>query len=58
MKKKEYNSPVCTVITIQPLMMIASSPPTIPIDPDEGTDEALSPFLETDVFYDIEKLLN
>jgi hypothetical protein len=45
MKKKEYNSPVCTVITIQPLMMIASSPPTIPIDPDEDTDEALSRLL-------------
>jgi hypothetical protein len=41
------------------MTLLSGSPNTnVPYDPNINTGEALSPFLETDEFIDIEKLLN
>lgn len=41
------------------MTLLSGSPNTnVPYDPNTNTGEALSPFLETDEFNDIEKLLN
>ena len=59
MKKKTYISPLCNIVNVPQMTLLSGSPNTsVPYDPNKNTGEALSPFLETDEFIDIEKLLN
>lgn len=59
MKKKTYISPLCNIVNVPLMTLLSGSPNTnVPYDPTTNTGEALSPFLETDEFNDIEKLLN
>ena len=62
MKKKTYISPLCNIVNIvnvPQMTLLSGSPNTnVPYDPNTNTGEALSRFLETDEFNDIEKLLN
>ena len=59
MKKKIYISPICYIVNVPQMTLLSGSPNiNVPYDPKTNTGEALSPFLETDEFNDIEKLLN
>ena len=59
MRKKTYISPVCHVDNISHVTLLSGSPNTnVPYDPNTNTGDALSPFLQTDEFNDIENLLN
>ena len=59
MKKRTYISPLCNIVNVPLMTLLSGSPNTnVPYDPSINTGEALSPFLETDEFNDIEKLLN
>ena len=59
MRKKTYISPVCHVVNISHVTLLSGSPNTnVPYDPNINTGDALSPFLQTDEFNDIENLLN
>ena len=47
------------IVNVPQMTLLSGSPNTnVPYDPNTNTGEALSPFLETDEFNDIEKLLN
>ena len=59
MKKKTYISPLCNIVNVPHMTLPSGSPNTnVPYDPTTNTGEDQSPFLETDEFNDIEKLLN
>ncbi len=59
MRKKTYISPVCHVVNISHVTLLSGSPNIdVPYDSGTNTGDALSPFLQTDKFNDIENLLN
>ena len=59
MRKKTYISPVCHDVNISDVTLLSGSSNTnVPYDSDTNTGDALSPFLQTDEFNDIENLLN
>ena len=59
MRKKTYISPLCNIVNDPQMTLLSGSPNTnVPYDSDTNTGDALSPFLQTDEFNDIENLLN
>lgn len=59
MRKKTYISPLCNIVNVPQMTLLSGSPNIdVPYDSDTNTGDALSPFLQTDEFNDIENLLN